>query len=108
MTGWQALFTKEVLRFWKVSFQTIAAPVLTACLYLLIFGHALNIGIQRHAPLFGALLALLGDAYQRRDLDAVNVLIVAVMHGAHAAGTHKCYFDHVHSPGGARSRARGS
>ena len=30
MTGWRALFYKEVLRFWKVSAQTIAAPVLTA------------------------------------------------------------------------------
>lgn len=42
MTGWQTLFYKEVLRFWKVAFQTIAGPVLTAMLYLLIFGHALE------------------------------------------------------------------
>ena len=42
MTGWQALFYKEVLRFWKVSFQTVAAPVLTAVLYLMIFGHVLE------------------------------------------------------------------
>lgn len=35
------LFYKEVLRFWKVSFQTIAAPVLTAVLYMMIFGHVL-------------------------------------------------------------------
>lgn len=42
MTGWQALFYKEVLRFWKVSFQTVAAPVLTAVLYMLIFGHVLQ------------------------------------------------------------------
>jgi len=42
MTGWQMLFYKEVLRFWKVSFQTVAAPVLTAVLYLLIFGHVLE------------------------------------------------------------------
>lgn len=41
MTGWQTLLYKEVLRFWKVSFQTVAAPVLTALLYLLIFGHVL-------------------------------------------------------------------
>ncbi|MEA3395540.1 MAG: ABC transporter permease [Pseudomonadota bacterium] len=40
--GWQTLFYKEVLRFWKVSFQTVAAPVLTAVLYLLIFGHVLE------------------------------------------------------------------
>ena len=42
MNGWQTLFYKEVLRFWKVSFQTIAAPVLTAVLYLLVFGHVLE------------------------------------------------------------------
>jgi ABC-2 type transport system permease protein len=42
MTGWQTLLYKEVLRFWKVGFQTVAAPVLTALLYLLIFGHVLS------------------------------------------------------------------
>ncbi|MBP7412432.1 MULTISPECIES: ABC transporter permease [Simplicispira] len=42
MTGWQMLFYKEVLRFWKVGFQTVAAPVLTAALYLLIFGHVMQ------------------------------------------------------------------
>lgn len=36
MNGWQTLLKKEVLRFWKVSFQTVAAPVLTAVLYLLV------------------------------------------------------------------------
>lgn len=42
MTGWQTLLYKEVLRFWKVAFQTIAAPVLTSVLYMLIFGHVLE------------------------------------------------------------------
>ena len=46
MSGWQTLFYKEVLRFWKVSFQTVAAPVLTAVLYLLIFGHVLEDRVQ--------------------------------------------------------------
>src|SRR5512140_1332653 len=41
-TGWRTLFYKELLRFWKVSFQTIAAPVLTSLLYLLIFSHVLE------------------------------------------------------------------
>ena len=41
-TGWVTLLEKELLRFWKVSFQTIAAPVLTALLYLLIFSHVLE------------------------------------------------------------------
>jgi ABC-2 type transport system permease protein len=40
--GAGTLFYKEVLRFWKVSFQTVGAPVLTAVLYLLIFGHVLE------------------------------------------------------------------
>ena len=40
--GARTLFYKEVLRFWKVSFQTVGAPVLTAVLYLLIFGHVLE------------------------------------------------------------------
>ncbi len=42
MTGWQTLLYKEILRFWNVGFQTVAAPVLTAMLYLLIFGHVLE------------------------------------------------------------------
>lgn len=40
--GWQTLFYKEVLRFWKVGFQTVAAPIVTALLYMLIFGHVLE------------------------------------------------------------------
>ena len=40
--GWKMLLKKEILRFWRVAFQTIAAPVLTAVLYLLIFGHVLQ------------------------------------------------------------------
>jgi len=42
MTGFQTLLYKEVLRFWKVATQTITAPILTAMLYLLIFGHVLE------------------------------------------------------------------
>ena len=42
LAGSRTLFYKEVLRFWKVAFQTVAAPVLTAVLYLLIFGHVLE------------------------------------------------------------------
>ena len=42
LTGWQTLFYKEVLRFWKVGFQTVGAPILTAVLYMLIFGHVLE------------------------------------------------------------------
>ena len=41
-TGAQPLFRKELLRFWKVAFQTVAAPVLTAVMYMMIFGHVLS------------------------------------------------------------------
>ena len=44
--GWKMLLKKEVLRFWRVAFQTIAALVLTAVLYLLIFGHVLSDRVQ--------------------------------------------------------------
>ncbi|MEO8345307.1 MAG: ABC transporter permease [Betaproteobacteria bacterium] len=40
--GWLTLLYKELLRFWKVSLQTIAAPILSALLYLLIFSHVLE------------------------------------------------------------------
>ena len=41
-TGFRTLVYKETLRFYKVATQTIAAPILTAMLYLLIFGHVLS------------------------------------------------------------------
>ena len=44
--GFRTLLAKEVLRFWKVSFQTVAAPVLTGVLYLLVFGHVLEDRVQ--------------------------------------------------------------
>jgi ABC-2 type transport system permease protein len=46
LRGARTLLYKEVLRFWKVAFQTVGAPVLTAVLYLLIFGHVLSDKVQ--------------------------------------------------------------
>jgi ABC-2 type transport system permease protein len=42
VTSFRTLLYKETLRFWKVSVQTVAAPVLTALLYLVVFSHALR------------------------------------------------------------------
>ena len=56
MIGFLTLFRKELLRFWKVSFQTVAAPVLTALLYLLIFSHVLDEHVQVHGVAYGAFL----------------------------------------------------
>lgn len=47
--GFRTLLYKEVLRFWKVAFQTVAAPVLNAVLFLLIFSHVLD----RHVTVYG-------------------------------------------------------
>ena len=41
-SGFPTLLRKEIKRFYKVAFQTVAAPVLTAVLYLMIFGHVLE------------------------------------------------------------------
>lgn len=49
MIGFRTLLKKEVLRFWKVNFQTLGAPVLNAVLYLLIFSHVL----ERHVTVYG-------------------------------------------------------
>ncbi len=49
MSGFSTLLYKEMLRFWKVAFQTVAAPVLTTLLYLLIFSHVM----QGRAPVYG-------------------------------------------------------
>jgi ABC-2 type transport system permease protein len=42
MSGFPTLLYKEVLRFWKVGTQTIGAPVLTASLFLFVFGHVME------------------------------------------------------------------
>src|SRR5574337_294539 len=49
--GFRTLLYKEVLRFWKVGFQTLGAPVLNAVLYLLIFSHVL----EPHVTVYGAI-----------------------------------------------------
>jgi len=46
VSGFATLLYKEVLRFWKVSFQTVGAPVLSTLLYLLVFAHALSAHVQ--------------------------------------------------------------
>ena len=56
ISGFQTLLYKEVLRFWKVNFQTIAAPVLTAVLYLMIFSHVLEAQVQVHGVAYTSFL----------------------------------------------------
>jgi ABC-2 type transport system permease protein len=51
LTGFRTLFYKESLRFWKVGYQTVAAPILTAVLYLMIFSHVL----EEHVKVYGTI-----------------------------------------------------
>lgn len=46
LRGPWTLLKKELLRFWRVAFQTVASPVITALLYLLIFSHVLEGHVQ--------------------------------------------------------------
>lgn len=46
LRGFNTLLYKELLRFYKVGFQTLLAPVLTALLYLFVFGHVLEDHVQ--------------------------------------------------------------
>ena len=46
MTGFFTLLHKELTRFWKVSLQTILAPIVASLLYLLIFSHILSAHID--------------------------------------------------------------
>ena len=56
LPGFATLLRKEVIRFWKVGFQTVAAPVLTALLYLLIFSHVLEGHVRIHDIAYTAFL----------------------------------------------------
>ena len=46
LIGFYTLFYKEWLRFWKVSVQTVLAPVVTALLFLLVFAHTLRSSLE--------------------------------------------------------------
>jgi ABC-2 type transport system permease protein len=46
LRGTWTLLKKELIRFWRVVFQTVAAPVITSVLYLLIFSHVLDTRLE--------------------------------------------------------------
>jgi ABC-2 type transport system permease protein len=51
MIGFRTLLYKELLRFWKVGFQTVAAPVLATLLYLVVFAQVLEEHVTVHGTL---------------------------------------------------------
>jgi ABC-2 type transport system permease protein len=48
MIGFLTLLYKELLRFWKVGFKTVFAPVVSTLLYLMIFSHVLEDHVQAY------------------------------------------------------------
>ncbi|SFO12325.1 ABC-2 type transport system permease protein [Nitrosospira briensis] len=48
MTGFLTLLYKELLRFWKVGFQTVFAPMVSTLLYLMIFSHVLEDHVEAY------------------------------------------------------------
>ena len=87
MSGFPTLLYKEVLRFWKVSFQTVAAPVLTTLLYLLVFAHALAAHVQAfpgvpylHFLIPGlAMMAMLQNAFANSSSSIIQSKITGNM-----------------------------
>jgi ABC-2 type transport system permease protein len=87
LSGFPTLLYKEVLRFWKVSFQTVAAPVLTALLYLLVFSHALAGHVQAfpgvpylHFLIPGlAMMAMLQNAFANSSSSIIQSKITGNM-----------------------------
>lgn len=55
--GFQTLYLREVRRFWKVGLQTVAAPVITALLYMLVFVVAVGGGRDVHGLAYGTFVA---------------------------------------------------
>ena len=55
--GLRTLYVREVRRFYKVGAQTLAAPVVTALLYMLVFVVAVGGGRAVHGVSYGAFVA---------------------------------------------------
>ena len=68
--GLRTLYIREIQRFWKVGMQTLAAPVMTALLYMLVFVVAVGGGRDVHGVSYGTFVApglimmqILGNAF---------------------------------------------
>lgn len=82
--GFKTLYLREVKRFWKVGVQTLAAPVVTALLYMMVFVVAVQGGQPIHGIPYGAFVApglmmmqVLSNAFQ----NASSSIIQAKMNG---------------------------
>jgi ABC-2 type transport system permease protein len=55
--GFQTLYLREIRRFWKVGAQTLAAPVVTALLYMMVFVVAAQGARPIHGMAYGSFVA---------------------------------------------------
>jgi ABC-2 type transport system permease protein len=85
MIGFYTLFYKEILRFWKVSLQTIAAPIFTALMYLAVFGYTLQSHVQVYPGVsyIGFLIPglVMMSALQNAFANSVSSLIISKVTG---------------------------
>ena len=44
--GIKVIFHQEMLRFWATLFQSLASPVISTCLYFVVFGSAIGSRIE--------------------------------------------------------------
>ena len=55
--GFTTLYLREIRRFWKVGAQTLAAPVVTALLYMMVFVVAAQGARPIHGMAYGSFVA---------------------------------------------------
>lgn len=85
MNGFLTLLEKETLRFWRVVFQTVVAPVMTALLFLLIFAQVLDRQTLVHGIPYAAFLVpglIMMQATQNAFANASSSLIVGKVTGS--------------------------
>ncbi|MBS1196440.1 MAG: transporter permease [Proteobacteria bacterium] len=85
MTGFLTLLYKECLRFWRVAFQTIVAPIMTALLYLMIFAQVLDKQMLVHGVRYAAFLVpglVMMQVLQNAFANSSSSLIVGKVTGS--------------------------
>ncbi|BCT68124.1 ABC transporter permease [Nitrosospira sp. NRS527] len=87
MNGFFTLVYKELLRFWKVGFQTVFAPMLSTLLYLLIFSHALGERVQAYPDVTYTVFLIPGlvimAMLQNAFANSSSSLIQSIVSGTH-------------------------
>ena len=81
MPSFYSLLHKEMFRVWKVGFQTLLAPVLTALLYLLIFSHVLSQHIEVYPGVHYTAFLVPGSVLQNAFANSSSSLIQSKITG---------------------------